>query len=519
MATMAGKKKKTALTVEFKRTVLKHLEDNPLKKKIAIAKEFNIPPTTLATIIKNKDKYDETGGLSKFCKRAKTGEFADVDEAVLKWLKQCRDKNLSIGGPILQEKAQHFAEQLGHNGFRASNGWLEKFKKRNDIVFKKVCGESASVDNTVCENWKEKLPDIVQGFHPDDIYNADETGLFFKCLPDKTMALKGDPCNGGKNSKDRITVLLGANASGNNKLSPLVIGKSKKPRCFKNVTNLPTPYMNNKKAWMNGEAFSAWLKTVNSEMKKKKKKILLFIDNCSAHGTIPKLSNITVHFLPPNTTSKLQPLDQGIIKNFKVNYRKEVVRQFLTDLDRNVPTKINVLDAMWMVTKAWSNVTKKTISNCFKKSGFHVVDPEDDEDDQPLRPAPKDAEVGLAKNWNKVSEVLGLQDMEFEEFVDFDDDVAVCGELTDVDILASVQPSDSEDEAAEDEEEEGAESDRRDPSTKDAREAIDMLKCFFLNKGGLSESVVKAVTDLDCAVDMVTIHGGKQSKIDDFFKL
>lgn len=81
---------------------------------------------------------------------------------------------------------------------------------------------------------------------------------------------------------------------------------------------------------------------------------------------------------------------------------------------------------------------------------------------------------------------MGVQDIEFEEIVDFDNDVAVCGELTDADILASVQPSHSEDEEAGDEEEE--ESDRSEPSTKEAREAIDKLKCLFLNKGGLSES-------------------------------
>lgn len=78
--------------------------------------------------------------------------------------------------------------------------------------------------------------------------------------------------------------------------------------------------------------------------------------------------------------------------------------------------------------------------------------------------------------------------MEFEEFVDYDNEVAVCGELTDADILASVQPSHSEDEEAGDEEEEEEESDCSEPSTKEAREAIDELERLFLNKGGLSES-------------------------------
>lgn len=68
-----------------------------------IAKEFNIPPSTLATILKNKEKFEE-GELSLKSKRSKSCELKDVEECMLKWLKQCRDKNVPIGGPIMQEK-------------------------------------------------------------------------------------------------------------------------------------------------------------------------------------------------------------------------------------------------------------------------------------------------------------------------------------------------------------------------------------------------------------------------------
>lgn len=60
-------------------------------------------------------------------------------------------------------------------------------------------------------------------------------GLFYKCLPNNTLAFKNESCHGGKNSKERITVLLAANATGTEKLKPLVIGKSQKPRCFKGI--------------------------------------------------------------------------------------------------------------------------------------------------------------------------------------------------------------------------------------------------------------------------------------------
>ncbi|KAG8276482.1 hypothetical protein J6590_064646 [Homalodisca vitripennis] len=62
----------------------------------------------------------------------------------------CRDKNIAISGPILQEKAQQFAFEPGHENSRASNGWLHNFKKRNELIFQKVCGESAKVDDGVC---------------------------------------------------------------------------------------------------------------------------------------------------------------------------------------------------------------------------------------------------------------------------------------------------------------------------------------------------------------------------------
>ena len=74
----------------------------------------------------------------------KKSKYADVNECVLKWFKQMRDKNISISGPLIQAKADVFANSLGMNDFKASSGWLHNFKKANEIVFKNVCGESGS---------------------------------------------------------------------------------------------------------------------------------------------------------------------------------------------------------------------------------------------------------------------------------------------------------------------------------------------------------------------------------------
>ena len=100
---------------------------------------------------------------------------------------------------------------------------------------------------------------MIENYHARDIFNTDETGLFFKCLPDKTLTFKDEKCHGGKHSKERLTVLLAVNMDGSEKLKPLVIGKAMKPRCFKGVKSFPTDYRANKKAWMTTELFNNWL--------------------------------------------------------------------------------------------------------------------------------------------------------------------------------------------------------------------------------------------------------------------
>ncbi len=146
-------------------------------------------------------------------------------------------------------------------------------------------------------------------------------------------------------------MLLACSAVGE-KLTPLVIGHSAKPRCFKGLVStlcLPVTYSSNKKAWMTSDLFQQWLDKLNGKMKTENRSILLFIDNCSAHPDVT-LSNIKLVFLPPNTTSKLQPCDAGIIQNVKLLFRKSLVRHVLFHMDEatsasEVAKKVNVLDA------------------------------------------------------------------------------------------------------------------------------------------------------------------------------
>jgi hypothetical protein len=54
-----------------------------------------------------------------------------------------------------------------------------------------------AVDTNATDLWFERLPELLEGYEAQDIYNADETGIFFNCVLDRTLALKGETCHGG----------------------------------------------------------------------------------------------------------------------------------------------------------------------------------------------------------------------------------------------------------------------------------------------------------------------------------
>lgn len=88
----------------------------------------------------------------------------------------------------------------------------------HNIVGMRIADEAAAVYLDVVNQYRTTLPTILRNFIPDDIYNADESALFFKCLPNKTLAYKGTSCHGGKASKERVTILPICNMSGESQI-------------------------------------------------------------------------------------------------------------------------------------------------------------------------------------------------------------------------------------------------------------------------------------------------------------
>lgn len=370
-------RKRTAISLETKKAICLYKRDHPdcSAKKLIAALNLDVDRSTVTKILTDSDRWikKDTSGETGQLKKERKETFIKVNDALSDWVTGALLANNIINGKILQLKALEFAKKFPEEShFKASDGWLESFKKRNNLRHVRLHGEANSAPLSILPEERDRLQQIIGEYDLENVYNADETSLFYKMPPNTTLATEKTP--GTKRDKTRITILFGCNATGSDKLKPLVIGKAARPQCFRqlNMNRLPITYRHNPKAWMRGDIFSEWLDSLNREMRQRNKKILLLVDNAGPHGkTPPDLSNITIKYLPPNTTSHLQPLDAGIIAAFKAHYRKFLLFHLISQYDGNIPeSKVTLKEAIYFLHDAWEEVTATTIQNCWHHTGI-----------------------------------------------------------------------------------------------------------------------------------------------------
>ncbi|GFX17814.1 tigger transposable element-derived protein 1 [Trichonephila clavipes] len=265
---------------------------------------------------------------------------------------------------------------------QAGKEWLTGFLKRNALHNIKITGESARTDEGAAKVFPEELAKIIEDgdYSADQVFNADETGLSWKKLPNRTYIAKDEKtASGHKASKDRVTLLLCSNASGDRMLKPLLINKSRRPRALKgkDLKQLPVHWMANPKAWMTTAIFAEFFNNcfvpeVEAYMKELDFKVLLIVDNAASH---PQLEhpNVKLVFLPPNTTSLIQPLDQGIIATFKKYYIKTTYKFIFNKLEnesltvKDVWKQFSIFDCLIHVASASAQIRPRTLNACWKK--------------------------------------------------------------------------------------------------------------------------------------------------------
>lgn len=136
-----------SLSLRDKVDILRDIETG--KSHLAVAKEVGVSRQCISQIwAKKTEILSKFGKENPTTKKVRPLKFQQIDSALLKWFTVQRNKNIPISGPMLQEKAKKIALELSVPEFQASDGWLDKWKKRHQITFRVVSGEAASVDLT-----------------------------------------------------------------------------------------------------------------------------------------------------------------------------------------------------------------------------------------------------------------------------------------------------------------------------------------------------------------------------------
>ena len=239
-----------SLTIEEKYQIVR-LKDEGQHTWKQIADMFNIRPKRAQDIYrKNKDKIVDYRNacigvkatakvnfisvvylpnlICLFCQaitKKRTPIHELTDTAVLHWIFEENRKGGKISESMVKERALSYFESFSRQvqvpvdwtnvKFTASNGWLHRFKKDNKLKSYKLYGESRLVDQHEVSLFVEFLRAtiIMEDYRPEQIWNVDETGLFWKKTPDRTIASIQDSrskvLKGSKECKKRVTLLLG----------------------------------------------------------------------------------------------------------------------------------------------------------------------------------------------------------------------------------------------------------------------------------------------------------------------
>ena len=471
------------LTLDEKIKILKHMESLNAKPNFTtIAHDYGVNRSTISRINKEKEtllKRSEENTQPGTYKRKRSYQNEEVDEALNLWVHQTFKQMYQLNNALLSAKATQLAANFGIE-FIPSYSWIERFKARHGICYRNYQGERKHNDDVAEGNYRDTtLKTILAEYSPEDIYSTDETVLYPRCLPDHSGCKKEETLKGSKKIKDKVTVLVTCNMTGIDKPDLLLIGISMRPRCFpRDLTQLPVCYAPSSNASMTEQIFTRHLSAWNSMLRFQKRNIALLLDNCSSHPADLQLSNIKLFFLPPNTSSTLQPLDMGVIKNLKCHYRAELNKRIVATLDAD-PTKtaqdalksVQLIDTVYMLKDAWRKVTSETISKCFNHAGWKSHE-EPRAADLPAFPAPDN-----------------MTEEEWRAFLDVDNDLDTVGGLADSEITHVIQKRRIDPEVGNaDENKSDDEDDETKPITRlHVNEALQTLRTY-LQMNGLEDA-------------------------------
>ena len=220
------KRARNVLTLQKKIELLDKLARG--ESAASVGRFFGVNESTVRTIKKSEAtiRSSVAAGTSKSAKVSfmpRDRNMVKMEKALSLWMDDMEQRHVPMDTNLVKNKAfslfKKFKEESGGEGvdFQASKGWFENFKKCQGLHNVKLTGESASADKVAAAVFPTELQELIEekGYLPQQVFNADETGLFWKRMPSRTFIAKEEKqAQGFKPAKDRLTLVFCGNASG-----------------------------------------------------------------------------------------------------------------------------------------------------------------------------------------------------------------------------------------------------------------------------------------------------------------
>lgn len=401
--------KRRALTLIQKVAILDRLAQG--EGSTTVARNFGLSEGTVRSVKKCEDKIRSSVAAgaphnAKMTFYARDAILQRMEKVLIEWIDDQNSKSIEIDGTIIRKEAKRLYDLYKSEieatedpksekvtTFVASKGWYEKFKKRvtlynatpeepaviyldqinnavsnaeieavnlfaDNLKMKAEEGEATHLDYHEADKFTSQLKKIfdLKNYTPDQVFNAAETGLFWKKMPKQTfLSQEEDNMPGSKFSNDKLNLLLCANASGNCMVKPMVVYRTLNPAALrrKNRYQLPVFWRVNPRTKITEDEFLDWFHScfipevkVYMATKNIPFRVLLILDTKLCHPL--KLQdedpNVKVVFLPEYTAQIIQPLDQGLIGLFRAIY---TLRVFTRIVDAKIMNPYLYISELW----------------------------------------------------------------------------------------------------------------------------------------------------------------------------
>ena len=310
--------------------------------------------------------------------------YANIEENLCGAILDARSDGIPVNYKWIQRKARELNESLSvdekHENPKFTNGWVRKFLLRFDFVNRKKTSSRnpAVAIGSVIDNYKEEINRLVINYNikKENIFNMDETGVYFDMSPDytidklgtKTVSIVSNSC-----SKQRFTCVLTIRGDGS-RLKPMILFKGKNsPKRIIIPSNIQSvdAQLN---AWMDTKFMLQYVESLPCSDEPK----LLIMDAFAVHKKAEVLEklmekNFHVVFVPAGFTDLLQPLDVAIMRPFKSAMREYFCQWSYTQekVKGRLPIPSKNLLVQWVESSFW-NISSTIIENSFPSAEIDV---------------------------------------------------------------------------------------------------------------------------------------------------